>query len=184
MANSGGRISEELCAATVARPVIQAVAGLHAKGIAHRHLKPEHIICGSALPGGALSSMIIDFMDAINIKQHSPNSRVGETQYMAPEVLSKPNAEDIFHKVLFNGMAEEELPKYNEKADIWSIGVVLIEAMTGRQPFMADTVKEMGQVQQAMLSDRAPDGTTPMFLTRHGLSPPAVDFLAKVTNPK
>lgn len=99
---------------------------------------------------------------------------------MAPEVLTKPNAEDIFHKVLFNGMAEEELPQYDEKVDIWSIGVVLIEAMTGRQPFMADSIKEMGQVQKAMLSDLMPDGSTPMFLARHGLSPLAVDLLAKV----
>lgn len=78
--SGGGRISEEQCAISVARPVFEALAGLHARSIVHRHLKPEHIICGTLTPEGAISSVLIDFLDAINIKQQCPNSRVGEIQ--------------------------------------------------------------------------------------------------------
>jgi hypothetical protein len=35
----------------------------------------------------------------------------------APEVLNKPCADEVFHQVLYNGMSEEELPQYDEKAD-------------------------------------------------------------------
>lgn len=97
MANNGGRITEALCLQQVARPVLQAIAGLHALGIVHRHLKPEHIVCGGR---GGGSSKLVDFTDAACVRQkHCLNSRVGELQYMAPEVLTKPCAEDVFHKV-------------------------------------------------------------------------------------
>jgi serine/threonine protein kinase len=59
-------------------------------------------------------------------------------------------------------MAEEELPQYDEKVDIWSLGVVLIEAMTGRQPFLADCTKEMITQQQKQLAAMGPDGQTPL----------------------
>jgi serine/threonine protein kinase len=96
------------------------------------------------------------------------------------QVLSKPTAEDVFHKVLFNGMAEEELPQYDEKVDIWSLGVVLLEAMTGRQPFLADCAKEMIPLQQQKLAELGPDGCTPLFISRSGLSPDAIDILTKM----
>lgn len=41
----------------------------------------------------------------------------------APEVLNKPSAEEVFHQVLYNGMSEEELPQYDEKADGEAVGV-------------------------------------------------------------
>ena len=102
MADNGGRITEELCLRQVARPVLQAIAGLHALGIVHRHLKPEHIVCGGGRRGGfGGSSKLVDFTDAACMRQKHDclNSRVGELQYMAPEVLTKPCAEDVFHKV-------------------------------------------------------------------------------------
>ena len=99
-------------------------------------------------------------------------------------------------------MAEEELPQYDEKVDLWSFGVVLLEAMTGRQPFPADSVKEMILVQQSMLAEvaaasapasvsaaaAAPASASaaagvvaiPAFIARHALSPLVMDFLARI----
>lgn len=93
MANSGGYLSEDCCARQVARPLLEALAGLHALGIIHRHLKPEHLLCSNT------SLEIVDFTDAAHRKQHCLNCRVGDLHYMAPEVLSKPRTEDIFHQV-------------------------------------------------------------------------------------
>ena len=77
-------------------------------------------------------------------------------------------------------MAEEELPQYDEKVDIWSLGVVLIEAMTGRQPFLADCTKEMITQQQKQLAAMGPDGQTPEFISRSGLSPDVVNLLTQM----
>ena len=82
----GGRLSEDQCLKQVAEPIIRAISGLHAINIVHRHLKPEHIICGPRGMEGKQSSMLVDFTGAALMKLHCLNSRVGETQYMAPEV--------------------------------------------------------------------------------------------------
>lgn len=97
MANSGGYLSEDCCARQVARPLLEALAGLHALGVIHRHLKPEHLLCSNT------SLEIVDFTDAAHRKQHCLNCRVGDLHYMAPEVLSKPRTEDIFHQVRREG---------------------------------------------------------------------------------
>jgi serine/threonine protein kinase len=99
MADKGGRISEACCVSSVARPILEAVSTLHALGIVHRHIKPEHIICHEHNEGGG--ACLIDFTDALNMNTGCLNCRVGELQYMAPEMLTKPCAEDVFHKVRF-----------------------------------------------------------------------------------
>ena len=62
---------------------------------------------------------IIDFQLAIQLKEKSQtkslNARVGETQFLAPEVLSKDG--------------------YGFPRDLWSCGVILLCLLTGRQPF-------------------------------------------------
>lgn len=60
------------------------------------------------------------------------------------ERVAQPTAQ-----VLYNGMSEEELPQYDEKADLWSLGTIAYEALTGCQPFLADSASEMMQVRQS-----------------------------------
>lgn len=79
-------------------------------------------------------------------------------------------------QVLFMGMAEEELPQYDEKADVFSVGVILFEALTGLQPFVAETAKDMQAVQEAKLAKST--GEVPEFIAQQKLSPAAKDFLA------
>jgi serine/threonine protein kinase len=76
-------------------------------------------------------------------------------------------------------MDEEELPTYDEKADIWSVGALTFEALTGRQPFLADGAAEMAAVVAARLGTVDPETGLPAFIAREpGLSPAARDFVA------
>jgi serine/threonine protein kinase len=93
MADSGGHLPEAHVARSIAAPLLRAVAGLHSLGIAHRHIRPEHILVSLA------ATNLIDFTDCADMRMHCLNSRIGELQYMAPEMLTKPRAEDVFHQV-------------------------------------------------------------------------------------
>ena len=162
IANHGGKISEQRCRQCVARPALEALAGLHSLGIVHRHLKPEHIIISKTTEHGH-KLRIIDFLDSANKAKHPLSSRVGEMPYMAPEVLAAPITEEIFHQVLISGMDERDLPQYDEKADIWSLGAIIFESLSGQQPFIGDSPSEILQLAQSMVSDMDENGV-PLFI--------------------
>ncbi|MHA7632818.1 protein kinase domain-containing protein [Corallococcus sp. M7] len=114
-----------------------AVARVHAVGVAHRDLKPENIFLRE---GGALS--LLDFglarwMDAGPAE--AAGNRAGTTVYMAPEQCLD---------------AREAGPA----ADIYALGVLLFELLTGTPPFNGtpDEVRE-GHVSQRppRVSERA-----------------------------
>ena len=82
-----------------------------ARNIIHRDLKPENIMFGT---DGKVR--ICDFGISTKIKEEKmfKHGEVGTLAYMAPEVLNH---------------------NYNKAADIWSLGVVLTEMVTGELPF-------------------------------------------------
>mmetsp|Transcript_34425 Transcript_34425/g.76487 ORF Transcript_34425/g.76487 Transcript_34425/m.76487 type:complete len:393 (+) Transcript_34425:603-1781(+) len=172
MACNGGRLSEGRLASDIIKPLLRAVSYMHSKGVVHRHIKPEHIMYSST------TIKVLDFLDAADKMNQCLNHRVGQLEYMAPEMLNKPRAEDIFHQVLFMGMAEEDLPQYDEKVDVWSIGCVVYEALTGQQPFLADNAPDLSRIQQQQCSRLAPSGI-PEFIACHHMSPLAESFLVQ-----
>ncbi len=105
--------------------VRQALAGLaaaHRAGIVHRDLKPENIHLCRAIRG-QWTVKLMDF--GISKFAQDPNTAAGATlgtpHYMAPEQIQ--------------GAA-----KVDARADLWSIGVILYEAVTGVQLFARDNV--------------------------------------------
>ena len=106
-------------------------------------------------------------------------------EYMAPEVLSKPTAAEVFHLVVAHGLDEAELPAYDEKADVWAAGCLAFEALTGRQPFLADGVAEMAAVVGERLRDVDAATGLPAFIAAlPGVSADAKAFLAAALTPR
>ena len=94
------------------KQVLGAVAYCHDSNIVHRDLKPENVLIDKEL-GNSLK--IIDFGTSIEIKQGELLTTThGTSYYIAPEVLNK---------------------KYNEKCDVWSVGVMLFILLSGKPPF-------------------------------------------------
>jgi serine/threonine protein kinase len=58
-------------AADVAAPLLRILAGLHAPGVVHRDLKPEHIVRG---PDGL---KLVDWVLAADLAQERPHCRCG-----------------------------------------------------------------------------------------------------------
>ena len=109
-------------AATIIKAVLQAIAYCHSIGLVHRDLKPENIL----LEGNDLDHIkIIDFgtSNLINPNQKL-KERLGTAYYIAPEVLKK---------------------NYDEKCDLWSIGVIMFILLTGEPPFNGSNDEEILQ---------------------------------------
>ena len=111
--------SGRLDAATAADYCIQIARGLaeaHAHGIVHRDVKPSNVLIA---PGSVLK--LVDFglaklADVTRITQSG--SRLGTPFYMSPE-----QAQGL---------------QVDHRGDIWALGVILYEMLTGRVPFKAD----------------------------------------------
>jgi hypothetical protein len=101
-------------------PILDAIGAAHAAGIVHRDLKPENIFL--AEEGDALVPKVLDFGIAKLLDDRmTPNAEVlGTPQYMAPES--------------FRGSGDVD-----GRADLWAIGVILFEAVSGRSPFASPT---------------------------------------------
>jgi serine/threonine-protein kinase len=114
---------------TVVAIVIQlcrALSRVHERGIIHRDIKPNNIfLCDAG--GGEIFVKLLDFGVA---KTHgatglgnttNTGTMLGTPYYMSPEQI----------------MGAREI---DERCDLWSVGVVVYEALTGRKPFDGETV--------------------------------------------
>jgi Tol biopolymer transport system component len=110
-------------AVRIAREVADALQYAHEHGIVHRDIKPENIL----LHGG--HAMVADFGIALAASRSEGGSRMTETgmslgtpHYMSPE----------------QAMGEREI---TPKADIYALGCVLYEMLTGEPPFTGPTAQ-------------------------------------------
>eukprot|EP00063_Salmo_salar_P014912 XP_013989747.1 PREDICTED: serine/threonine-protein kinase ULK1 isoform X5 [Salmo salar] len=125
--HSKGTLSEDTI-----RVFLQQIAGamrvLQAKGIIHRDLKPQNILL--SYPAGRKSHStntcikIADFGFARYLQNNMMAATLcGSPMYMAPEVIMSQN--------------------YDAKADLWSIGTILFQCLTGKAPFQASSPQDL-----------------------------------------
>ncbi|KAM6423516.1 serine/threonine-protein kinase ULK1 isoform 1-T1 [Liasis olivaceus] len=114
------------------RLFFQQIAGamkiLHSKGIIHRDLKPQNILL--SFTGGKKSNpnniriKIADFGFARYLQNNMMAATLcGSPMYMAPEVIMSQH--------------------YDAKADLWSIGTIIYQCLTGKAPFQASSPQDL-----------------------------------------
>ena len=109
--------------AFIINQILKAMVYCHKMNIIHRDLKPENIMITVREKNGCLQVKLIDFGTAkIFEKGQQENKYVGSSYYMAPEIIKR---------------------QYNEKCDLWSIGVILYILLTGRPPFDGNDDEEI-----------------------------------------
>lgn len=111
----------ECDAAEVMKQVLSGVSYLHKHHIVHRDLKPENLLLESKSKDALIK--IVDFgLSATFDPAKKMKDRLGTAYYIAPEVLRK---------------------KYDEKCDVWSLGVILFILLCGYPPFGGSSDQEI-----------------------------------------
>jgi len=105
-----------------------ALQFLHSKGIAHRDIKPANILLPDpkSLDGAKLCDFDLASRAKTSIEVRGDihmSSPVGSAEFMAPEVVRA-----------FCAMDDERV-KYDQKCDMWSLGVITYSLLAGRPPF-------------------------------------------------
>jgi serine/threonine protein kinase len=111
-------------AVRLAAQVADALAEAHELGIIHRDLKPDNILV--LHKNGRLETRLTDFGIAriLNVpSMTTPNAVVGTPHYMAPEA--------------FHGVTP------SPATDVYALGVLLYELVSGRPPYLSDSVPEL-----------------------------------------
>ncbi len=123
-------------------PLVQAVAYIHRRGIVHRDLKPSNVLLDSDDESGEIYVRLIDFGiakrsgAAASPPLTTAGHEMGTLAYMAPERL--------------NGIAAPT-------NDIYSLGVILYQMLTGRLPLGEARVPLLAPMEAVIRRCMAPD---------------------------
>jgi eukaryotic-like serine/threonine-protein kinase len=128
----------------------EAIAEAHAAGIVHRDLKPANLFLTRRADGSSLVKVLDFGISKATLPAGSqPDmsltktaSVMGSPLYMAPEQMRSTRSVDA-------------------RADIWALGVILYELLSGKVPFEATTMPELCAMvlteAPAPLRDKRPD---------------------------
>ena len=129
--------------AALMQPVVSAVGLAHSLGIVHRDLKPENIFLAKR-EQGRIDVKVLDFgiakltalqgEAAQSASLTGTGTLLGTPYYMSPEQIF--GEKDIDHR-----------------ADIWALGIIIYEALTGLLPTEGENV---GQVLKVVVASRIP----------------------------
>jgi serine/threonine-protein kinase len=103
-------------AAAIAASVARALAAAHEKGIVHRDIKPHNVLLPASGPPGAVKVTDFGIAKALSAPGETDTGLImGSVHYLSPE---QAKGEPV-----------------GPQADLYSLGVVLFEMLTGRRPF-------------------------------------------------
>ena len=118
-----GKISENMTK-KIFKQIVEGLHHIHESNIAHNDLKPENILI---LDNYRI--LIIDFGYSYHLKNNYINNFMGSIEYSSPERL-------------------KNIPHCGKKSDIWSLGIILFNLLTGYYPW---TINENNKLIEQIL---------------------------------
>jgi serine/threonine protein kinase/tetratricopeptide (TPR) repeat protein/TolB-like protein len=135
-----------------------ALAAAHEKRIVHLDVKPENIMLTPAgqvkiCDFGIARRLAADISTATTVLEHTQHVFAGTPAYMAPEVVLRH--------------------PFDERADLFSLGIVFYEMLTGSNPFASDTIVATS----TRISSLNPP---PVSVVRHDIDPNVDRIVARM----
>ena len=115
-----------------AMQMFDGVEAAHAAGIVHRDLKPDNVMITTDAKGGTLLKLLDFGIAKVDEPPETmsgpaltrPGALLGTPEYMAPEQVYSANSADV-------------------RSDVFSLGVILFEMLSGRRPVLADDPQQI-----------------------------------------
>lgn len=105
--------------------LLSALECAHERGVTHRDVKPANVLMSPENDAVLTDFSIASMQDAQRLTQ--TGAMVGTPDYMAPEQFDAKNVD--------------------KRSDLYAVGIVLYEMLTGRRPFEGDTVSSVMKAQ-------------------------------------
>jgi serine/threonine-protein kinase len=121
-------------------PIMSVLDTAHAMGVVHRDLKPENIMIGSASDNGPAVVKLLD-LGIAKMREIAGGDNGGNTALtMAGQVLGTPY---YMSPEQWGEIPRDGNPEIDGRADIYSLGLVFYEMISGRRPFASHTLSEL-----------------------------------------
>ena len=125
---------DEPQAKAVMRGLLSGLVHMHAHGIAHRDLKLGNVLCNFD-ECGVMDVQIADLGMSKRLLKGPRHTVCGTPMFMAPEVLFTAVEDDDMDTETESKPLHGKVAVYDEKADIWSAGVIMFMLISGDKPF-------------------------------------------------
>jgi serine/threonine-protein kinase len=135
-----GRFTPEE-ALEVLEPVADVLDAAHAGGVVHRDLKPENIMLAGD-DGGARSVKVLDLGIAKMLGAAEAHGGEVTSLTVAGQILGTPY---YMSPEQWGELQRDGSPEIDGRADVYSLGVIVFELLTGQRPFVGQTLPEIRQ---------------------------------------
>src|SRR5947199_5319997 len=127
-------------ALTTLKPVMSVLNAAHAMGVVHRDLKPENIMIGKPSTGGEPVVKLLD-LGIAKLREVAGAEKTGNTNLtIAGQMLGTPY---YMSPEQWGELPDDGNSEIDGRADIYSLGVVLYELISGQRPFSGVTMAEL-----------------------------------------
>src|SRR5882672_5380788 len=142
----------------ILEPIMSVLNTAHAMGVVHRDLKPENIMIGKATTGGEPQIKLLD-LGIAKMREIAGVESSGTTELtMAGQVLGTPY---YMSPEQWGEMSRDGNPEIDGRTDIYSLGLVAYQMISGQRPYSAMTLHELRHQHIAVtpppLSEKIPD---------------------------
>ncbi len=117
-------------ALSLAEQIVNALAAAHARGVIHRDIKPQNIVVS------ADGAKVLDFGLAKFVRRPV----AGETAVTVPTQTAQLGA--VVGTVAYMSPEQTDAEPLDFRTDLFSFGIVLLQMLTGENPFLRETAEE------------------------------------------